>query len=70
MWTRHAEALGQAIAEETEGDLAARTLARCVTEVVILADESPHRGEAVTAMLGLLEHGWGDYGRRKDPALS
>jgi AcrR family transcriptional regulator len=64
MWTQHAEALGQAIAEEGEGDLAARALARFVTDVVILADESPDRAEAVTTMLGLLEHGWGDYGRK------
>lgn len=64
MWTRHAEALGRAIAEEGEGDLAARALARFVTDVVILADEHPDRAEATSALLDLLEHGWGDYGRK------
>lgn len=65
MWTRHADALGKAIADETEGGLAARALAHFVAEAIILADECSDRAEAVRTMFGLLERGWGDYGRKE-----
>ncbi|RSN54202.1 TetR family transcriptional regulator [Amycolatopsis sp. WAC 04182] len=61
MWTRHAAALGTAIAEETgvdSDDIACRALARFVLDIPALTRGRPDPREDVEKIFDLLERGW------------
>jgi AcrR family transcriptional regulator len=61
MWTRHADALGAAIAEGAgvdQGDIACRALARFVLDIPALTRGRPNPREDVERIFDLLTHGW------------
>ncbi|MFI6347162.1 TetR/AcrR family transcriptional regulator [Streptomyces sp. NPDC050560] len=61
MWTRHAEALGAAIADDLgvdRDDVACAALARFVLEVPTLARGRVDHRAAVDAVFDILTHGW------------
>ncbi|AUI59741.1 TetR/AcrR family transcriptional regulator [Amycolatopsis sp. BJA-103] len=61
MWTRHAAALGAAIAEDTgadPGDTACRALARFVLDIPALTRGTPDPRKGVEEIFDLLAHGW------------
>lgn len=67
MWTRHAAALGTAIAEETGADpddLGCAALARFVLEIPALAADRADRGGAVEQIFAILADGWKPPARR------
>ncbi|BCY13219.1 TetR/AcrR family transcriptional regulator [Actinoplanes sp. L3-i22] len=64
MWTRHAGALGAAIAAELGApadDLACVTLARFVLEIPALTSARPDRRAAVETIFDLLANGWKNH---------
>ncbi|MEV7325095.1 TetR/AcrR family transcriptional regulator [Streptomyces sp. NPDC093970] len=67
MWTRHADTLSAAIADEYGVDhdnLACATLARFVLEIPGLAQRQKDRGAAVEEVFGILGNGWRPPGRQ------
>ncbi|MFK0157428.1 TetR/AcrR family transcriptional regulator [Streptomyces sp. NPDC090493] len=61
MWTRYADSLGAAIADEfgvDHDDLACATLARFVLDIPAIARGRQDRRAAVEAIFGILTHGW------------
>ncbi|PRX50810.1 TetR family transcriptional regulator [Nonomuraea fuscirosea] len=61
MWTRHADALSAAIADDAgvgHDDLACQALARFVLEIPALTRSRPDHRAAVEELFDLLTHGW------------